>query len=351
MVLEQEIRRLLKRIFWRELRNLHFAFPAVVLEYLGPHPDPYGQTATPGVLKARALIRPKYKLMKENGEVVEMPTIWNVPVSWYKMGDFLYRFPLKKGDIVLCVVSERALDEVLKNREYEHVRYKGVLRLEDAVVLPFGLRMDSDPLTPDEYTDCLYIAAVEGSNIVAKFIMTPDGTIRLEGKRVEIITPDLRLVDTTGPNVARVGDSCCGTIHEGSPSAICADTSSYAPTPWAETGIIQKVPFLPPQFTIPGASVGLPNAGQDDATGLSLVEYCLKKGKELGLIPKDASDKPYSKMISEALEKEVKKTAGEAFQKGQEKLEEALDKHPDESWGDWAWRKVASLFQGGGGEG
>ena len=118
----REIREAMQRFFYQELGSLDFAFLALVVKYLEPHPDAWGFTQTRGVRKGRVLIRPKHRRFKHDGEEVELRTIWDVPVCFYKTGDFTYRFPLHKGDVVYCVVSETALESLI-------VDHKTALRL------------------------------------------------------------------------------------------------------------------------------------------------------------------------------------------------------------------------------
>ena len=228
------LRQLFARLVHQEFYDVHYAFPAIVEKYLEPHPDSYGKGQTRGVLKARAIVRPKYRKFMHGGKHVVLKELWNVPVSWYRLHDFEFRFPLRKGDVVMCIVSERALDHLLEDHKPRHPQIKEMGRIEDAVVLPFGMRTDDDPLTPDEALDCLYFANVdEDGSPVSKFIMQPDGKVKIIAPEIDLIGK-VNLADYGGPGAARIGDhddddegSGADAIVEGSEGCFIADKSGY----------------------------------------------------------------------------------------------------------------------------
>jgi len=236
----REVREGLKRFVRQNIETVHIGFLAVVEEYLGPVINSYGRGETVGALKARANIRPKQKRVLHDGEEHELKKIWNVPVSWYKMGDFIVRFPLKKGDVVMCLVSERALDHLIVDHDPAHPQLKDFARINDAVIMPFGVRMDEDPHTPDEVLDGIYFALVDDDNApISKFMMKADGEVKIVAPKFTVISPDINMVDHDGPQVSRVGDKdddagCSGNgpndkLIEGSPSMKVADESTYTP--------------------------------------------------------------------------------------------------------------------------
>lgn len=237
---ERELRQLFHRLILQEVGALHYSFLCIVEKYLEPHPDPWGKTQTRGVLKARAVVRPKHKKVKQGGKAVELKELWEVPVCWYTIGGFTYRFPMSPGDIVLVVVSEKALDHLIVDREPAHPKIKAICRLKDAIVMPFGVRMDQDPYTPNEALDSLYIAKVDETGMpISKFIMKPDGEVKIVAPKISLITPDLNLVADDPESerlVARKGDrdndseeNGSDALIEGSPAATCEDESTYAP--------------------------------------------------------------------------------------------------------------------------
>jgi hypothetical protein len=248
----RRFRELFKRLVRGEMIAMHFAFLCIVEEYLGPHPDAWGQSQTLGVLKSRAVVKPKQKKVKHGGKDAELKEIWNVPVSWGASfgGGFMIRMPLVKGDVVMVVVSERALDRLIVDRKAAHPEIKEICRIDDAVVIPFGVRMDKDPLTPMEALDCLYVARLDADGLpISKIMLKPDGEVKIVCPKFTLSCPDINIVRCNIPEdekwAARLGDKdddsgCPGNsgsdaLVEGSQPCRIADESDYAPGLTEET--------------------------------------------------------------------------------------------------------------------
>jgi hypothetical protein len=60
-----------------------------------------------GTVTAKPSIKRKYV---KDEEVVEMPPVYNVPVVFPRANDAVITFPIKKGDTVLLVFSQRSLE-------------------------------------------------------------------------------------------------------------------------------------------------------------------------------------------------------------------------------------------------
>ena len=86
----------IKTAVWSILANVHTAMPGEIVDY-----DPETVTAT---------IEPSVKRKMANGEILTMPLLNMVPILFPRTADFGLTFPLKKGDGVLVIFSERALD-------------------------------------------------------------------------------------------------------------------------------------------------------------------------------------------------------------------------------------------------
>lgn len=78
------------------LFDVHTAIPGVVEAY-----DPGTESVT---------VRPALKRKYEEGTIVELPLIMNVPVTFPRGGKASITFPIKKGDSGLLIFSERSLD-------------------------------------------------------------------------------------------------------------------------------------------------------------------------------------------------------------------------------------------------
>lgn len=107
-----------------KLIDLHTAMPGVVESY-----DPTKQTIS---------VVPALKRKYESGEVVTRPLINNVPVCFPRGGSFSITHPLKKGDSVLLVISERSLDVWKKNGGTVDPNDPRKFNLTDAFAIPGG---------------------------------------------------------------------------------------------------------------------------------------------------------------------------------------------------------------------
>lgn len=235
---ELEIARAIEDAIRQRIADINVSFPVIIEEYLGPVHKPGGGMEL-GVLQARARVRPKYTKMLLNGEEVELPPLLTVPVSWWLVGDFLFSFPFKRGQIAKVTCSQRALDYILKTHEPEHPRIVEFHREDDAILEPFGIRVESDPLRPDEALDSLYIACVKNQPYdltpIAKFMMKPDGEIKFVCPKFTVISPDIELgaynkLEAIRINVDKDNDSETNgpDIHpSGSKCTFIATTSTY----------------------------------------------------------------------------------------------------------------------------
>ncbi len=337
MTFGRQFREALRRIMKQEMIACHFAFPAIVVEYMEEHPDPWGKTETKGVLKGRAIIQPKYKRYRQEGDIVEMPVIFDVPVSWYKMGDFLFRFPLHKGDVVMCVVSERALDHLLAHRRTEHPKIKEICRLDDAVILPFGLRTDEDPLTRDEYTNDVYVTCTSGKEdkVIYEGEQTGDDpqTVEVPEETTTEIAPGDAVINETTSETGEVesvstNPGCRFTgcsVRKGERFRIVTPAN----TPLAkfimrgnDAPIPGEIKFVTPQFTVISPSVDLgdyggPNVARVGDTGCTKGEAdpvggCCKSAKRCGcggscsskIAQRQQNNVPGAKIVKDAFEDE-----------------------------------------------
>ncbi len=243
-----ELRRAFRDSVRQEVMQLSVSFPVIVLRYVEPV-HKWGGGEMPGVLQARARVRPKYKRMiAPDGREVEMPEIFWVPVSWWRVGDAVFKFAPKKGQIMKCTISDKALEDLLRDKQPAHFgpNIERQFGVEDAILEPFGVRTEDEPYLPAEFLkDPVYIAIVKQQDNqlipISKFVMRGldapvPGEIRFECPRFVVLSPDVHLGDIGGPNVVRVGDRDDDTeangrdrMVEGSNVTFCATSSRYRP--------------------------------------------------------------------------------------------------------------------------
>lgn len=101
-------------------------------------------TCLPGIVekynKAKNTIdvTPCLKRKYETGDVVQQPVILNVPVAFPRGGGFSITHPLKKGDSVILVFSERSLDVWKKNGGVVDPQDPRKFNVTDAFAIPGG---------------------------------------------------------------------------------------------------------------------------------------------------------------------------------------------------------------------
>lgn len=149
----QELVSELKKMARSEVEEAHTALPAEIVTY--------------DAEKGFAVVKPKAKFKKPNGETIDFPEIDGVPVLFPHNKDFSIAFPIKSGDNCLLIFSEQSLDFWLYGKETDtelkhdlsnalavpNITTKGNLDIktacdEDAVVIRSG--ESKAKIKPDE---------------------------------------------------------------------------------------------------------------------------------------------------------------------------------------------------------
>ncbi len=177
---------LVKAIVNNALDNLHTAIPARVESF-----DPQTMRASVTLLRKRRV--------SPGSDPEPIPPILEVPVQFIKGGDFVVRPPVRKGDTVLVVFSERALDYLLVDGNPQDPRFKRRHALDDAIAVP-GLLNQSEAKLPSEHAeDMLVYHRKTGSKLVMKqsgdlFLEVGQHRLELRADGPAILhTSDLRL--------------------------------------------------------------------------------------------------------------------------------------------------------------
>ncbi len=93
----------IKKMARDEVNGAHTALPAEIVSY--------------DAEKGLAIVKPKAKFKKPNGETIDFPEIDGVPLAFPHNKDFTIAFPVKIGDNCLLVFSELSLDYWLYGKE------------------------------------------------------------------------------------------------------------------------------------------------------------------------------------------------------------------------------------------
>ncbi len=145
------IEKLVKNMIDQVLDDLHTAAPARIEKY-----------------NAEKMTAEITLLYKKSGN--KLPPIIEVPVSLVKAGPFIIRAPYSKGDIVLVVFSERALDYIL-NAEPQDPKSKAKHRIDDAIVVS-GIKIDSQDKLQNNFTEDLLFQNLDTEDY---FVMKKSG--------------------------------------------------------------------------------------------------------------------------------------------------------------------------------
>lgn len=99
----QELVKSIKKIAQETVENIHTAIPAIITSY----------DAASGL----AVVQPKGKFKKPNGDKLDYPSVSGVPVLFPQSKNVTIAFPIKAGDNCLLVFGEQALDYWLYGKE------------------------------------------------------------------------------------------------------------------------------------------------------------------------------------------------------------------------------------------
>lgn len=172
-----------------KLANFNFCLPAEIVEY---------------EFKTRkAKVKPLLNVKYNDGEVVEMPIIHNVPVLQPSSGGASVIFPVKIGDKVLLVFSQRSLEEFLKDGKQATPDDPRQFDLTDAVahigMKPFSEQVPSN--SPDDF-----VMDYDGSTLT----LHPEGIVDIDAQEVNMTSPTVN-INSTNVNVS--GKLTAGNIE------------------------------------------------------------------------------------------------------------------------------------------
>ena len=115
-----KINKAIKNIVENYIKEVHTALPAKIRSFDAE------------TMRAEVILLNQKRL---GDEMVEIPPIVEVPVASYKANNFHIRPPYQKGDVVLVVFAEKALDKLLITGEVENPVIKRFHSYDDAVVI------------------------------------------------------------------------------------------------------------------------------------------------------------------------------------------------------------------------
>jgi phage baseplate assembly protein gpV len=159
---------LLNIIIANKIADMHICMPAKILEY--------------DYTKQKAKVQPALNQKYNDGEVIELPAIYNVPVIHPASGGASITFPVNINDTVLLVFSEKSLEEWLSNGEQVTPDDPRQNNLTDAIAL-LGLNPFSKTSPAENNEDLLL--SYSGSKI--RFKNKGSHLLEIESENIEII--------------------------------------------------------------------------------------------------------------------------------------------------------------------
>lgn len=145
------------------------------------------RTAMPGRVvsfdpsKQAAVIQPLIRLVKTDGQGVDLPPLGDVPVQFPEAGGFAFTFPIKAGDEGMVVVADRCIDGWWQSGQPSDPMDFRLHDLSDGMFIP---GINSLPNTiPDFDMDAIVMRKFDGS---AYFKIDEGGNIEADGTRMTI---------------------------------------------------------------------------------------------------------------------------------------------------------------------
>lgn len=105
-----------------------------------------GKVVKVDVTKAKVDVQPVLKRKYADESIVELPVITNVPLALYRAGEAFISLPVKVGDFVMLMFSERSLDIWLSKGGTVDPADPRKFHLSDAIAYP-GVYPFTDPPT------------------------------------------------------------------------------------------------------------------------------------------------------------------------------------------------------------
>ena len=175
---------LLNIIIANKIADMHICMPAKILEY--------------DYTKQKAKVQPALNQKYNDGEVIELPAIYNVPVVHPASGGASITFPVNVNDTVLLVFSEKSLEDWLSNGEQVTPDDPRQNNLTDAIAL-LGLNPFSKTSPAANNTDLLI--KYDGSEVKLKpssEIDVSSTTINIIGStEIKVEAPEIKLNGST----------------------------------------------------------------------------------------------------------------------------------------------------------
>lgn len=161
----QELVSEIKRMARDEVNGAHTALPAEIVSY--------------DAAKGLAVVQPKAKYKKPNGETIDFPEVDGVPVLFPQNKDFSIAFPVKPGDNCLLIFADQSLDFWLYGKETDtELKHD----LSNALAIPNINTTGNPDMMEACDEDAVVIRAGESKTKVRTDLILLDGSTLIEAK-------------------------------------------------------------------------------------------------------------------------------------------------------------------------
>ena len=130
--------------------------------------------------KRQISVQPEIKKVYLDGEELDPPIIENVPLSYFGMSEAILNFPIKSGDKVIIIFSQRSLDNWLSKGTLTIPGSKRKFDISDAIAIPCLQAFNSNHSLIDNNNNTELI---------------------FDGKKIKFIKDSVLQIDTTGNKI------------------------------------------------------------------------------------------------------------------------------------------------------
>ena len=156
-------------------KTINISIPATVISY--------------DAVTRRATVQPAINILTTADEELKRPPLVDVPFIWLSTGGYIVHSPVRKGDAVMLLISQRGLTDFKRRYAVAScAEDPDIMSMRDAVVIPgFGTHGDTEIPEPDALT-CQTEDGEQRISINANGDIKARSTrlIRLDAPRVEI---------------------------------------------------------------------------------------------------------------------------------------------------------------------
>lgn len=235
------------------LTTSNVSFPTAIKTAIAHYINSNLNTCLPGKItrvidykKRKVSVQPTIRRVYLDEEVLEPPVIDNVTLQYTGTEDAIIKFPIKVGQNVLLIFSQRSLDNWLLSGDVSLPGSKRKFDISDAIAIPSLQTFNTDHPLIDNNEDTEIVTKDN------KIVIKANGTIEIGGDNLKkLVTEEFQNVFDTH-------------VH----NFIAAPSGTYATSPPAS----QTTTLYPPPTTIPTLALFGSKLGNNELTDKTKAE-------------------------------------------------------------------------------